>query len=279
LYKKIIKLEKLREEICGVPGDDGESDQLESFKTVGGFVLDAEIGALLSEGEELDKKFGGWDEIIMEYASKLDSGDLAEDEEKSIVDQAGTAEYQASSADSQVDDEVDQHTELDDEDTAVADDGKYQEEEEKEEEDSAEKISQFYEMTLQLKALESKLEVAIEEEEYDDAAEIDEEINTLSSAMDALGLSEEEKETAMNTKDQSSSQPPKSATNEDLEDDGVIKDADDSDDPSADENESIGEEMSKILYKEDGGDTDDVKLDTIDDNSSEAKEGGEAVEL
>ena len=51
---------------------------------------------------------------------------------------------------------------------------------------------------MQLKSLESELEVAIEMEEYEDAAELDDKINALTSAMNALGLSEEEKESAAN---------------------------------------------------------------------------------
>jgi chromosome segregation ATPase len=84
LVKNIIKLEKLRESVCGI--DEGEMDNI---KSVGGFVLDSEMSALMMEGDELDQKYGGWNEIMLEYASKEnddeDDGTMAAEIELSSV--------------------------------------------------------------------------------------------------------------------------------------------------------------------------------------------------
>jgi len=85
LVKNIIKLEKLRESVCGI--DEGEMDNI---KSVGGFVLDSEMSALMMEGDELDQKYGGWNEIMLEYASKEnddeDDGTMAAEIELSSVE-------------------------------------------------------------------------------------------------------------------------------------------------------------------------------------------------
>jgi hypothetical protein len=84
LVKNIIKLEKLRESVCGT--DEGEMDNI---KSVGGFVFDSQMRALTMEGDELDQKYGGWNEIMLEYKSKEsddeDDGTMAAEIELSSV--------------------------------------------------------------------------------------------------------------------------------------------------------------------------------------------------
>jgi hypothetical protein len=49
LVKNIIKLEKLRESVCGI-----DEEEMDNIKSVGGFVFDSEMRALMMEGDEPD---------------------------------------------------------------------------------------------------------------------------------------------------------------------------------------------------------------------------------
>jgi uncharacterized phage infection (PIP) family protein YhgE len=64
IAKKVINLERLREEVCG-----SEEESELSVKSIGGLILDTQISALMAEGDELDRKYGGWSDIMLEYAS------------------------------------------------------------------------------------------------------------------------------------------------------------------------------------------------------------------
>ena len=63
---------------------------MDNIKSVGGFVFNSVMRALMMEGDELDQKYGGWNEIMLEYASKEnddeDDGTMAAEIELSSVE-------------------------------------------------------------------------------------------------------------------------------------------------------------------------------------------------
>ena len=187
LVKKIIDLEKLRENVCGI--DEGE---MENVKAVGGFVLDSEISALMMEGDDLDQKYGGWNEIMLEYACKENDDDEQDDDADVDVDVDGEIDpsndesKEIVHSDEEEQDECIEPIEIVADDDQVVDSGVTKE------------VAMVVYMTMleQLEDLESKLEVAIENEEYEDAADLDDKIAGLKSGIDLLRLNDAEKEIA-----------------------------------------------------------------------------------
>jgi len=173
LVKRIIKLEKLREEVCGIDQSDADS---ESFKSIGGFVLDAEISALVTEGEELDKNYGGWDDLMIDYATK---DEICENDQVECTSEA--IEESSNASDVGINDQQDS--------TDVSNN--------ENEEDRTELLLQYKQISDKLKTFNSDLDTAIETEEYDVAAEIDDKIHTLQDEMKSLGLSDDEKISAL----------------------------------------------------------------------------------
>lgn len=184
LVKKIINLENLREEVCGT-----DEEPLENVKAVGGFVLDSEISALMMEGEELDKRFGGWNDIMLEYASK------ESEDEKLVRDNDDDAPQEVECNDK---DTMPNTTKEDNEQSNVGEDDHMENAETFNEGtehniNKAEIIAKFKDMHEQLLGLELKLENAIETEEYEIAAELDDQIAMIKDMMESLDLSEEDK--------------------------------------------------------------------------------------
>ncbi len=185
LVRKIFKLEKIREDICGIGEEELES---ESVKSVGGLLLDSEIVALVSEGEALGNKFGGWDELMIEYAEK---GDY----ESNLTDTPNVEEKQASNP---IDDEEVHEDIIPDEDenddcvVNTNNDVKKEADEETSEENKIIAQERCKSILSEINKFEAEIEVAIDEEDYDTAAVLDEKILTLREEMNALGLSESE---------------------------------------------------------------------------------------
>eukprot|EP00557_Chaetoceros_sp_GSL56_P004521 CAMPEP_0176502122 /NCGR_PEP_ID=MMETSP0200_2-20121128/14572_1 /TAXON_ID=947934 /ORGANISM="Chaetoceros sp., Strain GSL56" /LENGTH=696 /DNA_ID=CAMNT_0017901147 /DNA_START=4440 /DNA_END=6530 /DNA_ORIENTATION=+ len=182
LVKKIINLEKLREEVCGT-----DEEPLENVKAVGGFVLDSEISALMMEGEELDKQFGGWNDIMLEYAGNEIEGEALMDEK---VDEAQEVECEGKDTvqNSTQDEEQTDVTEVDKTETVeVTNDDTEQTM------SNDEIIAKFKEMHDQLLGLEQNLENAIETEEYELAAALDDQIALIKTSIESLGLSEDKR--------------------------------------------------------------------------------------
>lgn len=179
LAKQIINLEKLRESFCGTEEEDGHS-----VKSVGGFVIDSEISALMVEGDELDQKYGGWNDIMLEYASKteLDVEEEKEEEEK-LTEEKDSSETELNDINGN---EMDEAVEI------------AQVESQENESSIADAMIKYRQFMNELVALESKLETAIETENYEEAAELDDQIAALRDASESLGLSGDEKEMAMN---------------------------------------------------------------------------------
>jgi len=172
LVKKIIHLEKLRENVCGI--DEGE---MENVKAVGGFVLDSEISALMMEGDELDQKYGGWGDIMLEYACK-------ENDDDDDVDAEGETDPSNDESRQDKDECIERKkvaTDHDQVDSRVTKEAA---------------MVVYMTMIGQLEDLESKLETAIENEEYEDAADLDDQIAGLKSEINLLELTDADKELA-----------------------------------------------------------------------------------
>lgn len=187
LVKKMFRLEKLREDICGTGEEDNEG---ESIKLVGGFVLDSEIAALVTEGEALGSKFGGWNEIIIEFAEN-DSEEIGSNiPDEEAKETSGFDESEAC-GEVQTDDageveNMDNSDDIVDDNTAEVEIGKPNET------DKVEALNRCKSILSAINQIESEIEVAIDEEDYDAAAELDDQIQMLRDEMKSLGLSKSE---------------------------------------------------------------------------------------
>jgi len=203
LVKKIIKLEKIRETICGT-GEGGIEN--ESITSVGGFVLDSEIAALVSEGEELGAKFGGWTDVMMEYAEDNESEEAVGTEasvDKEVEDIIKDVTKPELEEVAQVEDEEQRQqdqdeTELDTDVEADADEKENDEQADgvNDEEKKEAALQRCKVILSKISELESGIEAAIEVEEYDEAAELDDQMHTLKDELQALGLTDAEMEAA-----------------------------------------------------------------------------------
>ena len=171
LAKKVINLEKLREEVCGT---DEETEL--SIKSIGGLILDTQISALMAEGDELDGKYGGWSDIMLEYASKYHNNSGDEDETDINSDNVEDSELVLKQDNSSDVVSVDDSTKMTEEDQAEC------------VEDKKQVIEKYKDMLHRLEELEDKLGRAIEVEEYEEAAELDDTIQILKSEMEKLKI-------------------------------------------------------------------------------------------
>ena len=207
LVKKIINLEQLREDVCVTNAVEGGTDGTDSVSVVGGFVLDSEIAALVSEGEDLDNKFGGWNDIMMEFAD-ADVGNLTNETTQEKV-QADLTEVHNSGEEGEItktdhdcDEDIDyseviteeeiHQAQLAEEDEAFNEVDKTETQKESED-DSAKKeemMRRRKEIVVEIEEIEAAIETAIEEEDYDTAAELDEKILSLKEEQKKLGGSE-----------------------------------------------------------------------------------------
>jgi hypothetical protein len=202
LVKKMFKLEKLREEVCGV-GEENIND--ESVKIVGGFVLDSEIAALVSEGEELGNKFGAWQEIMLEFAEADDANDNDDDDDDDDDDDIHIEDHMEEPMENNDSKDLDEAVEpSEDEELAseitsnkddVDDDDERQnnvENEESNEENMVEAIKRCKTILTQIDGIDKEVEVAIEEEDYEVAADLDEKIQELKDELKTLCLTDED---------------------------------------------------------------------------------------
>ena len=217
LAERIINLEKLRESVCGT-----DEEEHQSVKSVGGFVLDSEISALMMEGDELDKKYGGWTDIMLEYANNTETDEADAifkelDEEILATDENPNEDHCEEDNSGCL-----QSDEIPTNENAVEDST----------ESKAELAMRYKEIMIELKDLDGRLEIAIEAEDYEEAAEIDDRIATLKNDSDSLGMTDEEKEAVMSINEGDNS-----CTNEDIVDKTEIENNDIEDQDFVDEKE------------------------------------------
>jgi len=149
----------------------------EGVTNVGAFVLNAQIQALILEGKSLDEKYGGWDELVGDCLEEETAEELATTMTPTTNGDAVTEETPAAEASTEA---------TTTEPTTTGDDG-----------DREEKMEQFRQLTQRLQTVEKEIEVAAEAEDYEKAAELDEELQTLLSSVQALSLSDRHMELAL----------------------------------------------------------------------------------
>ena len=155
LGERIDRLQKLKKEVCG---DDVEEGGF-NVASVAASILDSEIDALKARGAVLGEKFGGWDEVIESIAVSDDATDeaVAGEDENEREAKAGEAEG-----------EVPEEAKM----------------------SRKEAIEAYRRVKNDLEMAGAELELAIVEEDYDKAAEIDETITDLNAKLARLGLTD-----------------------------------------------------------------------------------------
>ncbi len=191
LVKKMVKLEKLREEICGTGEEESEN---QSITVVGGFVLDSEIAALVTEGEELDGKYGGWTDVMMEFAEENSEPEdpIVDETEVQLVTDSEVGE----SSEVITAEEVAEAQQAEEENCADVINDEADEDDEADEADKTEALKRCKVLLSEIDEIESEIQAAIDEEEYDLAAELDDKILNLKDELKSLGLSDAEIEIA-----------------------------------------------------------------------------------
>jgi len=194
LVRKINRIERIKQEICsGKKEEDFEKEDVSlNVQVVGAHVLDREICVLKAEGEELGKTFGEWNNILSKLCDtneiKVDSDDGDTNKqslESSIMDEKDEDDMNCKASNGckgSSDGEV-----IEDDDSSVIEG-----EEKSEDEQANEKqcLDRFQEITLTLKEIATELEGAVENEDYDEAAALDEKLQDLKIELESLGLSE-----------------------------------------------------------------------------------------
>mmetsp|Transcript_20288 Transcript_20288/g.58658 ORF Transcript_20288/g.58658 Transcript_20288/m.58658 type:complete len:549 (-) Transcript_20288:32-1678(-) len=173
LAKRIVRLKKVKQDVCG---DTAGVESGYSVVSVGASVLESELDALKQRGDALGAKFGGWDRALLEAGG----GDDSDKEEKE-------AEVAEGKADGNNEAEGEQAGEAEASDAAASEPPV----------SKANTFAEFRVLKCQLSEKEAALEDAIGEEDYELAAELDEAVAEINSKMEALGLTDDEKELAL----------------------------------------------------------------------------------
>lgn len=186
IVKKINRIERIKQEICHGADEKGvgkENTSL-SVRVVGAHVLDGEIFALKAEGQELGTKFGEWgnifsklyerDENKLEFPGASDDTKTLESsmnrENQDNLNSIASIERKGSSDEEDLDNIV----------TAGEEKGHTQE-------SRQHGLERFQEITLTLKEIAVELEIAVENEDYDEAAVLDEKLQILKSELESVG--------------------------------------------------------------------------------------------
>ena len=171
LGERISRMHAVKRQVCS-----GEN----TVESVAASVLDSEIEALKARGAALGAKFGGWDEVLAEINAQLEA-------EAAAVAATDDEDDDAPTSTSPVADKQDEGSNDDNFDSEV----NVQDEEENQL-SREEAIVAYCQAKADLATAEQDLENAIENENYDAAAALDDTINALKVKMEKLGISEED---------------------------------------------------------------------------------------
>ena len=155
----------------------------DSIQAVGALVLDAQIEALEFEGKTYGEKYGGWDELVGDLGlskakpTALPSKDVESNEGESLTEQ----------------DHAEKAEEVDTVPAAPV--------QPLSSEDRTAALAEFRELSRRMTELDVTIQKLAEAEEFDKAAELDEEMNSLLEQVAALGLSEDEMAAEMQSSD------------------------------------------------------------------------------
>ena len=224
LKERIAHLQSVVKEL-GV--NTGDSDSI-NVACVGAFVIDSQVSVLEAEGKALGEKYGGWTKESVGDRSRnaADEGNEADDPPSdTVIDDDTLKEYETLSAELEgLEKKIDQAAEEEDYDTAT----KLEEKAEilrskinslghspeqmsqalknKASESSEIKsqnvldesiLSKYSSLKSQLEQLEADIETAVEDENFDDAAELEEKVQVAKSDVENLGFSVDDLEEAL----------------------------------------------------------------------------------
>jgi len=210
LAKKIAQLIEKKKDICGECSSDENN-----VRGVGALVLEGQIKALKAEGKDLGSKFGGWKELMKDIdAEDADSSSLDGSTEADQV--AGeNCEKAQDVKSSQVQDPI-----------PAPDDGLTVEE----------RVKKVKGLIMKMKEVEQALEVAVSQEEFDVAAELQEEIDNLATQIAEIDVPEDVLEMAISEDSSGDAElAPQSEAAEEVEDEEEKKDTADEDAALSDE--------------------------------------------
>ena len=212
IAQKIKRLEKAKSSFS----EEAECSQKEiSVVIVGSKVLDEEIKVLVLKGESLDEKFGGWNGILNEVSVDDEAIVEADEviEQKKEPETAGKDDEEDAKSEEKneeetetikEDDGVNERNKAESNSSHENEDDKINDEEVQNEEEvtiAEETVLKWQELTKRLQETESAIEIAVEKEDYDEAAELDEILQTIQSSINDLGVSEEELRAKIEEKD------------------------------------------------------------------------------
>ena len=184
LANHMKRLMATKRQVCG--GDAAQDPR--SVPAVGALVLQAQIRALQMEGQTYGDKFGGWEELMadMECVEEEEDGTRNNNEVDSNDDSAAPEE-KAPATDVLAPNEEDVQNEK----KVLADAV------ERSNGTSLERMHQFRDVTLRLKDMETELNEAVDGEDYERAAGLEESLQNLLAEVEALNLTDEEMEAAL----------------------------------------------------------------------------------
>ena len=181
LGERISRMYAVKRQVCS-----GEN----TVESVAASVLDSEIEALKARGAALGSKFGGWDEILAAINSQIEA-DNANAKAEDVAGAGVVSDRDDEDAPLPISPVADKQDEAGDDDNN--DDSETKEDCDGESElNKEEAIAAYLQAKADLASAEKDLDIAIEEENYDAAADLDDTINVLKKRMEMLGITEED---------------------------------------------------------------------------------------
>jgi predicted nucleic acid-binding Zn-ribbon protein len=151
-----------------------------TIPAVGAFVLDKQIKALKIEGQTFGNKFGGWEELMAEIGQEFFDSPGAGNRVDSPAQKPSSNEEVPAAPSIPADDEQNTGN------VPCNDDGSREE-----------RMGIFRDLTKKLKVVENDLEIAIANDDFEKAAELDEVLQKLLADVESLNMTDEEMELAL----------------------------------------------------------------------------------
>lgn len=162
LAKKIVKLKGMKHDLCSNVDADGTP----FVASVGAAVLDNEIEVLCKKGKRIDEEFGGWDHILKAAADSHAFNSV--EELVSELDKTPIINELENDHHNGVSEKVDKEI-----DVPVID------------------PEQIKELEQKLKEAEVALEAVVKNEDYEEAGELEEEIDSIKAKLAEMGVSDD----------------------------------------------------------------------------------------
>jgi len=255
LGNRISRMYSLKAQVCC-----GEN----TVEAVAATVLDSEIRALKARGEAIGAKFGGWDEVMAEINAGIEAEIAAAAAAAQDEDGVSTpiADKETGDLGATEDDNKEGAVDVTEESREPRGEEEYQMNKE-------EAVAAYHQLKGDLAAAEEHLDVAINDEDYDKAAELDEAISSLKQQIEKLGLSDTEIASSP-----AHSEKPVESQDDDVqpEESGSTEEIDTLESATVDATEEIGTVESAAV------DADATEPASIDDDDTEAPMESSEVE-